>query len=508
MTRRVATVIDLFAGAGGFSLGFHAAGARLLAAVDEGEAASETYETNFRLLQAKRSPRVFSGDDGDLRRFDLGRAAAEGRGPDILIGGPPCQGFSRIGRAKLASLSDDSDSEDPRNELYQRFIDAARFWKPRAVVMENVPGMMSVRGMNVADLAAQDLAKHGYRVGYAVLNAVWYGVPQFRERFFLIGFRAELGIEPCVPAPSHRAALPPGYLRPRDAVTIPFNFIPHYELAVPVERASLVATTVREAIGDLPVILDHREDRAGRRPTNFRIPRTYERTPDSAFASLMRHWPGFEPPVMILDHAVRRTPRDYETFRRMRPGDTYPEAYRIALARHAELMDELKQLGDAPEPGTPRYDELWRSVVPPYPVDKFVDKWGKLQPDAPSWTVPAHLAKDTYSHIHYDSEQARSISVREAARLQSFPDAFVFSGNMGDCFTQIGNAVPPLLAWAIAAQVLSQLGCQVRWPPFRLEPATAVSEEYRTNSHARARKRVAHAHPHEVHTSGQERVRR
>src|SRR5262249_55491082 len=96
--------------------------------------------------------------------------------------------------------------------------------------------------------------------------------------------------------------------------------------------------------------------------------------------------------------------------------------------------------------------------IPPYDPGDFHEKWGKLDPDRPSWTVPAHLAKDSYSHIHYDSAQARMISVREAARLQSFPDGFLFAGNMGDCFRQIGNAVPPVLAEVIASTVMQSLG--------------------------------------------------
>ena len=102
--------------------------------------------------------------------------------------------------------------------------------------------------------------------------------------------------------------------------------------------------------------------------------------------------------------------------------------------------------------------------MPPYPEEIFVDKWRKLVPDQPSWTVPAHLSKDAYSHIHYDSDQARAISIREAARLQSFPDAFVFSGNMGERFRQVGNAVPPLLAWAVACSVLESLGYEAKRP--------------------------------------------
>src|SRR3954452_12296583 len=112
----------------------------------------------------------------------------------------------------------------------------------------------------------------------------------------------------------------------------------------------------------------------------------------------------------------------------------------------------------APEKNTTEWEKLRARFVPPYDQKNFLDKWRKLYPDQPSWTVPAHLGKDSYSHIHYESEQARMITPREAARLQSFPDAFEFEGSMGDCFRQIGNAVPPLLAWALADRLLRSLG--------------------------------------------------
>ena len=95
--------------------------------------------------------------------------------------------------------------------------------------------------------------------------------------------------------------------------------------------------------------------------------------------------------------------------------------------------------------------------MPPYRDDGFPDKWRKLIPDQPSWTVTAHLGRDTYSHIHYDSSQARTISVREAARLQSFPDGFEYCGAMNAAFGQIGNAVPPVMAGALAGELLRTL---------------------------------------------------
>jgi DNA (cytosine-5)-methyltransferase 1 len=449
----------MFSGAGGLSLGFRAAGARILAAVDASEAAGLTFRHNFSRLQPGRAPTVFSGDVGNVEDLDLERIAPAARGPDILVGGPPCQGFSRIGRAKLASLAEDPDDEDPRNELYRRFVAAARFWQPSAVVMENVPAMRHVNGNNIAENVAEDLSACGYRVGYAVLNAVWYGVPQFRERLFFIGIRRDLSPLPSVPVPTHRVEMPSGYLRPPEATTLSLSFMPHFELEVPRAKAQLDATTTGDALGDLPPLDEHLSGKAAASRTDeLRVLHPYGTPARSPFARLMREWPGLDVPAGVKAHVIRKTPRDFETFRRMKSDDRYPEALRIARARLAEEIARRTAAGTAPAEGTPEHEELRRSIVPPYPEEKFVDKWRKLNPGRPSWTVPAHLSRDAYSHIHHDSAQARAISVREAARLQSFPDAFEFSGNMGDCFTQIGNAVPPVLAWAIASHLLATLG--------------------------------------------------
>jgi DNA (cytosine-5)-methyltransferase 1 len=328
--------------------------------------------------------------------------------------------------------------------------------------MENVPGMLSVRRTNYAEQIARELSQFGYKVGYALLNSVWYGVPQFRERLFFLGFRDDLNIRPAPPTATHWTALPEGYRRPlRDQQPSLFSG-PEWqdhegELAIRFIADPLQALPVRDALDDLPGLTDHQSG-AGLPRGDFRTPARYRCSPATDYARLMRTWPGFPMLDEVADHVVRRTPRDYETFRRMRQGDRYPQAYRIAVGRFEEELARLRSSGRAPEEGS----ECWAAVrarfVPPYPLTSFEDKWRKLIPDQPSWTVPAHLAKDSYSHIHYDGEQARMISVREAARIQSFPDGFAFSGNMGDCFRQIGNAVPPLLAWAIAASVLRLLG--------------------------------------------------
>src|SRR5262249_32586156 len=151
---------------------------------------------------------------------------------------------------KLDSLSDDGFGADPRNDLYRAFVHAVGEWQPRAFVMENVPGMLSVEGRNVADEAANDLAMKGYHVGYVVLNAVWYGVPQYRNRLFLIGMRRDIGAFPMAPPARHWADLPAGYGPAAHSVQLPLGFMHHGELFVDHSRAQLPPVTVRDAIGD------------------------------------------------------------------------------------------------------------------------------------------------------------------------------------------------------------------------------------------------------------------
>lgn len=457
MERRSPKVVDLFCGAGGFSLGFHAAGCRIISAADVDSVAGETFRRNFSVLQAAKPPKVFFGDEGDLEYLDLD-FLCEGERPDIVIGGPPCQGFSHLGRAKLDSLSDEGFRGDPRNDLYRRFLAAVEHWRPAALVMENVPGMLSVGGTNYADLVCAELAEIGYRTGYALLNAVWYGVPQFRERIFFLGIRQDLRATPIAPATTHRPETSQGYSRPARTVSPLLPFGGNWDLMlgqlpVPAAPAQLPAVTVRDALTDLPELRDHL---AGTKPPrgDFRRSVSYRHPPENDFARMMRNWPEFPRCEAIVDHAVRRTPRDYETFRRMQHGDRYPQALALARTILNEEVDRLRADGRAPIPGTAEWKKLEKRFIPPYQVETFNDKWGKLSPDEPAWTVPAHLAKDSYTHIHYDSDQARMISIREAARLQSFPDSFSFTGNMGDCFRQIGNAVPPLVGRAVAQAVL------------------------------------------------------
>jgi DNA (cytosine-5)-methyltransferase 1 len=141
----------------------------------------------------------------------------------------------------------------------------------------------------------------------------------------------------------------------------------------------------------------------------------------------------------------------------MNPGDQYPEALLHAESRFKETLAERRLLGEKYSLEGHEFRELHKSIVPPYDASKFPNKWRKIDANQPVRTIMAHIGKDSYTHIHYDSEQARTISVREAARLQSFPDGFEFEGAMNSAFRQIGNSVPPLHAKALARSIRSAL---------------------------------------------------
>jgi DNA (cytosine-5)-methyltransferase 1 len=170
----------------------------------------------------------------------------------------------------------------------------------------------------------------------------------------------------------------------------------------------------------------------------------------------MKSWQGFSNDQGVYDHVIRYLPRDADIFRHMPNGAEYPMAHKVAVELfEKEVVKRERNLGR--KLSTDQREALYGNMVPPYPVGNFPNRWWKLRSDFPSRTLMAHIGKDTYSHIHYDSAQARVISVREAARLQSFPDGFRFKGTMNPAFKQIGNAVPPLFAQAMGAALLRSL---------------------------------------------------
>jgi DNA (cytosine-5)-methyltransferase 1 len=363
------TVVDMFSGAGGLSFGFDSVPSMAVVGAFEIDTwACETHAANIRSAICKSDIRSIDSFERTLKESGIRRV-------DVLAGGPPCQGFSRLGKGALRRLALDDgrsvDTRDPRNWLFREFLRAVRELSPQVVVMENVPEM-AYYGTIVEEIR-EVFAEFGYCLDDRVLRADHYGVPQRRRRLFLI---------------ANRYGLTPSWEDPD----------PH-------------RWTLRDAIADLPAIpAGHtREEIRRRRPER-----------DNAYLRRMRQGLQGNDVRGIRAHVTRaHRAEDIEAFHHMREGDTY-------------------------------------AVVPPrlrrYRSDIFVDKYHRMVFDEPAWTVTAHLAKDGYKYIH--PSQHRTLSVREAARIQSFPDRFRFAGSRTDRYRQIGNAVPPLLAEAVARTVL------------------------------------------------------
>ena len=462
-------VLDLFSGCGGLSLGFHAAGFEICGSVEFDPDAARSHGLNFHggAPEHSQARDITVTHPEDLAAdLDLGPVD---RAIDVIVGGPPCQAFARVGRSKLREIEEHPEAfrHDPRARLYQEYLRYVDAFQPLVVVMENVPDVLNHGGQNIAEEICEVLETKGYVCGYTLLNAAYYGVPQTRERMFLIAYRREVADKVQFPEPTHWVGLPPGYDGTR-AVALKLlkqgNLLgeAHAYIAPPEASPKLPpAVTAEEAIGDLPPIYAREEMEAGtlrRGARRFDDPLPYDRRRKvTAFARLMRAWPDFMAPDALRDHVIRYLPRDYPLFARLNPGDQYPQAWQHALDMLDERLAELKRQGTVIRPGTAAYERLKSSIVPPYDASKFPNKWRKMWRDKPARTLMAHFGKDSYSHIHYDSEQARTISVREAARLQSFPDGFVFCGTMNPAGRQIGNAVPPLLARALATTIRATL---------------------------------------------------
>ncbi|MAT05266.1 MAG: DNA (cytosine-5-)-methyltransferase [Acidimicrobiaceae bacterium] len=373
--------VDLFCGAGGLSLGLEAAGYSVIAGVDHDDDALATHRANHGGLSANL----------DLADPDVvERIASTFRdiGVDLVAGGPPCQPFSKAGRSGMRNLVRKGlrPAEDMRRGLWQSFLRVVAVAQPTAVLMENVPDMALDRGMWILRTMVDELEELGYSVAERVMSTSDLGVPQFRQRFFLVA------------------------LRDRVAFRWP--------------TGDGVRTSVRNAIGDLPQL------EGGWRPRNGD-------DPDDPVAS---GWAEYAEPVSTFQKRMRAgLPAEHQ--RRVYDHVTRP--VRDDDAEAFALMDSSTRYSDLPE-------ELQR-----YRDDIFDDKYKRLDWDGLSRTIVAHIAKDGYWYIHPD--QPRTISVREAARLQTFPDHVRFSGPPTSAFRQIGNAVPPMAGEGLGAAILDSL---------------------------------------------------
>ena len=340
--------IDLFCGAGGLSYGFEKAGVNILLGIDNDAMALKVFEKNH------KNAKSICGDITQLHYNDIKELIGDTT-IDLIIGGPPCQGMSLSGPRKF---------DDPRNKLYLSYIRFVQEIKPKAFVIENVPGLVSLFKGQIKDSIIERLTKLGYKVEYRILCAADYGVPQSRKRVVFVGLKKEF---------------------------FDFDRIKEEDMV-----------TCEMALSDLPPLIDSLgED-----------PAEYETLPQNEYQKLMR-----KNSVQVHNHIA---------------------------AAHSEKVRNIIAL--VPDGGN--YKDLpdeYRNTR------NFHVAWTRFRSDKPAPTI------DTGHRHHFHYKYNRVPTVRECARLQSFPDDFIFEGNKTQQFRQVGNAVPPIMAKAIAEALLEYL---------------------------------------------------
>jgi len=338
-------VLDIFCGAGGFSEGFRQAGFQILGGVDFDPQAISTYAKNFEqslaLVWDLKTPLHECPSAAMLMM----------RGVDVVVGGPPCQGFSIAGKR---------NAKDPRNRLFEAYFDILKQEKPIAVVVENVPTMLTMGNGAFMNELTSRLEGLGYQVQVELLTADQYGVPQKRKRVIVVAVDETRS--------TTRFAFPKG---------------------------STVSISCKDAISDLPLLDD---DLGGDIQPYKSPPRTtFQRKIRAGSKILANHW------------AVQHTEKTKSIIAMVPDGGNYKNLPK----------------------------ELWTSR-------KVNIAWTRMRSDKPCFTIDA----GHNHHFHYKAN--RVPTVRECARIQSFPDKFIFLGNKTSQYRQVGNAIPPLLAYAIA----------------------------------------------------------
>ncbi|NHZ66907.1 DNA cytosine methyltransferase [Massilia genomosp. 1] len=385
-------VLDTFAGAGGFSLGFQLAGADLVGAIEIDSWACDTFRYNHPEAKVIQSDITSLTDEEILFHFGNDR-------PNVVLGGPPCQGFSICNK-------NNGDPKDPRNSLFEEFIRVGRLLDPEVMIMENVPNLIKAKtesGELVVDIIVNELKKIGYFVKYKILEATDYGVPQIRKRLVVIATKKEIS-DP-FPPKTHVIGEQSDFLR----VGMP------------------KCPTLWEAISDLPEI----EARQGSEV------QPYTKPPENQYQKTLRGKSS-----QVHNHkAMNHSSRLVERFASMVWGQST-----------SDVPDHLKPLKrNSTEMSDKVYDQNNR----------------RMFPHKPCHTIAASFYAN-FVHPHKN----RNFTAREGARIQSFPDTYVFLGKptvvskklLGRegrtdesylCqYNQIGNAVPPLMANAIAEHLL------------------------------------------------------
>jgi DNA (cytosine-5)-methyltransferase 1 len=390
--------IDLFAGCGGFSEGFYKENFKSLVHVDYDEAACLTIKERMRYYNYSKEEIEKCVICGDLTKEEINNKIENVIGDikiDVLVGGPPCQSFSTVGRAQ----DPNSMKDDPRNYLFQNYLNILEKYMPKVFVFENVSGLLSAKpnGKLIFPEIIKEMSRF-YDVcderEVILLNSVHYGVPQVRKRVIIVGVRKDLKFK---------------------AIDIYQNIIKtHYspEMAEKNSTNDLIKyVTVKDAISDLPKLFPGEgKNEIAYKPKKFNS--YLEKIRDSNFNKLYNH------------EARKHNDNDRERYHLLSKNEWQ-------LKHLAEVRPELVH----------------------HDPKHFGNRYTVQKNNLPGTTVVAHLYKDGNLFIHPDYKQERTFTVREAARIQSFPDDFIFMGSKTNQYKQVGNAVPPLMAQQIAKAI-------------------------------------------------------
>lgn len=404
-------IIDLFSGAGGLTEGFRKQQFKILGHVEKEKAACETLKLREVYYYLKKKNKLGLYNDflnsktsiedllkhvpqeklNKILNFEISQENIHsifsffdglGENVDGIIGGPPCQAYSTIGRARNASKK----SSDERIYLYKFYIHFLNKYQPKFFIFENVKGLLSFRDADNEFLLPRmkkEFEEAGYSLGYEVLNTKNYGVPQSRERLIIFGVMNEK----------------------KELIQEFFKNLKKYE-----ENE----VDVKTAFQGLPSL------KAGE--------------VNNSYTNLSN------------DYVEQNFLQDSKM----------PLTQNIARPNNSNDLAIYKIVAEAKKNGKNiKYSELDSKLKTHKHTDKFLDRFKALSWNSPSHTVVAHISKDGHHYIHPDTKQNRSITVREAARLQGFPDNYYFLDSRTSAFTQIGNAVPPIFSKKMADAILT-----------------------------------------------------
>lgn len=427
-------ILDLFAGAGGLSSGFEMIRDEKGSQIFEVRRAVEIDHNACETLRNKHgTEKVIEGDLTDKKVHK--KVIKECKNIDIIMGGIPCQSFSLIGPRSGKFKELDKFKCDKRDRLYEEFRDIVRELRPKIVVIENVKGILSKKDGNgefIINHLIRDFENLGYNfenesgAKYFLLNAADYGVPQIRERVILVGIRKNW----------KNLTIPN---------MVPTHYDPDSKNAKELKNLGLLPyVTVYDAIGDLPA-LEAKITPTGVPESKLKILKSENKKRNSGVDELERELAKFKEHYLKLG----KNGKNYFEFIGT---EKAPKIYHHECRSHKK--DDI-ELYAKMNPGETAGDFITRcpddASLIVYDMNSFKDKYRKQDFKKPSTTIFAHLEKDGNRFIH--PEQPRTYTPREAARMQSFPDNYVFKGPFTKKFRQIGNAVPPRLSFEIAKMI-------------------------------------------------------